>query len=195
MVCRNWGRAEETRAEIFRETGNKKVYVHLLDISETQRVWEFAEYFRRRYRCLNVLNNNAGCMVLKREVTSEGFERNFATKTLGVYILTQGLLPLLERSRAPRVITVTSGGMLVQKLRTTDLQSELGHFDAAMVYAQNKRQQVVRTQMWAGGYPGIHFSAAHPGWADTPATALPQLHISGAGDQQECLNKPNLSKL
>lgn len=35
-------------------------------------------------------------------------------------------------------ITVSSGGMLVQKLNTDDLQSERTAFDGTMVYAQNK---------------------------------------------------------
>lgn len=39
-------------------------------------------------------------------------------------------------------ITVSSGGMLVQKLRTGNLQSERGRYDGTMVYAQHK----VRTE-------------------------------------------------
>lgn len=38
----------------------------------------------------------------------------------------------------PLQITVSSGGMLVQKLNISDLQSENGPFDGTMVYAQNK---------------------------------------------------------
>ncbi|XP_010892870.1 dehydrogenase/reductase SDR family member 12 isoform X2 [Esox lucius] len=122
--------------------------------------------------------NNAGCMMNKREVNDHGLERSFATNTLGVYILTQSLIPLLQKSRDPRVITVTSAGMLVQKLQPADLQSEKGPFDGTMVYAQNKRQQVVLTEQWAKSHPAIHFSVMHPGWADTPAvsTSMPQFH-------------------
>lgn len=43
-------------------------------------------------------------------------------------------LPRLPRSQ----ITVSSGGMLVQKLRTGNLQSDRGRFDGTMVYAQHK---------------------------------------------------------
>lgn len=39
-------------------------------------------------------------------------------------------------------ITVSSGGMLVQKLNVSDLQSENGPFDGTMVYAQNKVQSM-----------------------------------------------------
>lgn len=38
----------------------------------------------------------------------------------------------------PIQITVSSGGMLVQKLRTGNLQSDRGRYDGTMVYAQHK---------------------------------------------------------
>ncbi|XP_062958945.1 dehydrogenase/reductase SDR family member 12 isoform X1 [Cynocephalus volans] len=92
--------------------------------------------------------------------------------TSGVYILTTALIPVLEKEHDPRVITVSSGGMLVQKLNTSDLQSERAAFNGTMVYAQNKRQQVVLTERWAQMHPAIHFSSVHPGWVDTPAVRL-----------------------
>uniref|UniRef100_A0A8B9H9U2 Si:ch211-165b10.3 n=1 Tax=Astyanax mexicanus TaxID=7994 RepID=A0A8B9H9U2_ASTMX len=164
------GRARAERARM--------IYVHLLDLSETRKVWEFAEAFKREHPTLNVLINNAGCMVNQRELTSDGLEKNFATNTLGVYVLTKCLIPLLEKSRDPRVITVSSGGMLVQQLNSADLQTERTAFDGTMVYAQNKRQQVVMTEVWAKAHPKIHFSVMHPGWADTAAvaTAMPQFY-------------------
>lgn len=178
LVCRNKERAEAAREEIIRESGNTMIYVHLLDLSETRKVWEFAEAFKKEHPTLNVLINNAGCMVNQRELTSDGLEKNFATNILGVYVLTKCLIPLLEKSRDPRVITVSSGGMLVQQLNSADLQTERTAFDGTMVYAQNKRQQVVMTEVWAKAHPNIHFSVMHPGWADTPAvaTAMPQFY-------------------
>ncbi|KAK1900494.1 Dehydrogenase/reductase SDR family member 12 [Dissostichus eleginoides] len=143
MVCRNKDKAEEARAEIVKETGNKEVFVHILDLSETKKVWEFAEGFKRKYKTLNVLINNAGAILSEREENTEGLEKSFATNVLGVYILTKSLIPLLEKSPDPRVITVSSGGMLVQKLRTGNLQSERGRFDGTMVYAQHKVKTLI----------------------------------------------------
>ncbi|XP_037537604.1 dehydrogenase/reductase SDR family member 12 [Nematolebias whitei] len=178
MMCRDKNKAEEAKSDIISVSGNTEVYVHVVDMSQTYQVWEFAEAFKKQYPSLNVLINNAGCMVHKRELNADGLEMNFATNTMGVYILTQTLIPLLEKSRDPRVITVSSGGMLVQKLRADDLQSEKGYFDGVTVYAQNKRQQVVLTEHWAKTYPVVHFSVMHPGWVDTPAisTSMPQFH-------------------
>ncbi|KAM9812212.1 DHRS-12_like_SDR_c-like domain-containing protein [Syngnathus typhle] len=180
MVCRNKDKAEEARAELVKETGNKEIYVHILDLSETKKVWDFAEAFKRKYKALNVLINNAGCIMSQREVNTEGLEKAFATNVLGIYILIKSLIPLLEKSADPKVITVSSGGMLVQKLRIGNLQSERGRYDGAMVYAQHKRQQVVMTEQLAKIHPSIHFSVMHPGWVDTPAVAnaMPDFHRS-----------------
>ncbi|XP_036432129.1 dehydrogenase/reductase SDR family member 12 isoform X2 [Colossoma macropomum] len=117
-------------------------------------------------------------MVNQRELTDEGLEKNFATNTLGTFILTTALIPALKNSQDPRVVTVSSGGMLVQKLDVEDLQFEKGTFDGTMAYAQNKRQQVVMTEQWAAQHKEIHFSSMHPGWADTPAvqSSMPDFH-------------------
>ncbi|XP_023700001.1 DHRS-12_like_SDR_c-like domain-containing protein isoform X1 [Paramormyrops kingsleyae] len=180
MVCRNKDKAEEARAEIVKETGNKDIYIHILDLTETRKVWEFAEAFKKKFKSLNVLINNAGSMLMQRELNAEGLEKNFACNTLGTYILTKNLIPLLEKSGDPRVIMVSAGIMLVKKLRVGDLQSERGRFDGTMVYAQNKRQLAVMTEQLAKTHPGIHFSLMHPGWVDTPAVAeaMPDFHRS-----------------
>uniref|UniRef100_A0A2K5IZS9 Dehydrogenase/reductase 12 n=1 Tax=Colobus angolensis palliatus TaxID=336983 RepID=A0A2K5IZS9_COLAP len=158
------------------ETAALNIFLHIVDLSDPKKIWKFVENFKQEHK-LHVLINNAGCMVNKRELTEDGLEKNFATNTLvntrSVYILTTGLIPVPEKEHDPRVITVSSGGMLVQKLNTDDL-----HFDGTMVYAQNKRQQVVLMERWAQGHPAIHFSSMHPGWADTPGVrqAMPGFH-------------------
>lgn len=177
MVCRNKGRADTAKDEIVENSKNQDVHVHIVDMSNMRQVWEFAETFSQN-NTLHVLINNAGCMINQRELTEEGLEKNFATNTLGTYILTTALIPLLKKATDPRVITVSSGGMLTQKLDLDNLQLEKGTFDGTMAYAQNKRQQVILTERWAAQHKDIHFSSMHPGWADTPAvqTSMPSFH-------------------
>ncbi|XP_034741579.1 dehydrogenase/reductase SDR family member 12 [Etheostoma cragini] len=177
MVCRNKGRAEAAKDEIVERSKNQNVHVHIVDMSSARQVWEFAQNFLQS-NAVHVLINNAGCMVNQRELTEEGLEKNFATNTLGTYILTTALIPALKKVEDPRVVTVSSGGMLTQKLNVDDLQFEKGTFDGTMAYAQNKRQQVIMTDRWASQHKEIHFSSMHPGWADTPAvqTSMPSFH-------------------
>lgn len=124
--------------------------------------------------------NNAGCMVNKRETTSEGLEKNFAANTLGTYYLTKLLVPLLKASKPSRVITVSSGGMLTQKLELEDLQMEKEDFDGTKQYAINKRHQVALMEFFARAYmgQGVLFCSMHPGWVDTDGVkeSMPDFH-------------------
>jgi len=170
MVCRNPQFGEEARKELAEMSGNNNISLHILDMSLPRDVIKFVKKFEGENDKLDVLINNAGCMVNKREITEDQVEANFATNTLGTYLITTGMMSMLRKSQEPRVITVSSGGMLVQKLDVKDLQSsQMSPFDGTMVYAQNKRQQVVMTEQWAKEYEDVHFSVMHPGWADTPA--------------------------
>ncbi|XP_037646443.1 dehydrogenase/reductase SDR family member 12 [Sebastes umbrosus] len=177
MVCRNKERADAAKEEIMEKSKNQNVHVHVVDMSSARQVWEFAQNFSQS-NAVHVLINNAGCMVNQRELTEDGLEKNFATNTLGTYVLTTALIPALKKAEDPRVVTVSSGGMLTQKLNVDDLQFEKGVFDGTAAYAQNKRQQVILTDRWASQHKDIHFSCMHPGWADTPAvqTSMPSFH-------------------
>ena len=124
MVCRNPSTGGEARQELVETTGNSNLHLHILDISKPRDIAAFVKKFSEENAKLDVLINNAGCMVNTRQTTKEGLDLNFATNTLGTFMLTYGLLPLLEQSDQPRVVTVSSGGMLVQKLDVTDLQFE-----------------------------------------------------------------------
>ncbi|XP_053827450.1 dehydrogenase/reductase SDR family member 12 isoform X2 [Vidua macroura] len=102
LVCRNKERAEVAKEEIVTETGNQNIFLHIVDISNPKEIWKFAEKFQNEHK-LNVLINNAGCMVNNRELTEDGLEKNFATNTLGTYIMTTALMPLLEKAADARV--------------------------------------------------------------------------------------------
>ena len=146
MVCRNPKSAEEAKAEIVKESENEDVHVHILDMSEPRSIHAFVKKFAEENASLNCLVNNAGCMVNTREVTEDGLEKNFATNVVGTHMITEGLIELIRKSDDPRVVVVSSGGMLTNKLNLDDLQSEeMKYFDGTMVYAQNKRQLVIMT--------------------------------------------------
>lgn len=173
LVCRNRERGEAAKTEISETTGNQNVHLHQLDTSKPRDIYSFVHTFESAGNSVDVLINNAGCMINTRELTEDNLEKNFATNTLGTHILTTALIPLLLKSTRPRVVIVSSGGMLVQTLNINDLQFEkMKPFDGTMAYAQNKRQQVVMTEQYAKKYPNIHFSSMHPGWADTPAVQM-----------------------
>lgn len=50
--------------------------------------------------------NNAGVMFGSLEFTEEGLEKNFVVNSLGTYVLTDTLIPLLSKNENPRVVSL-----------------------------------------------------------------------------------------
>jgi dehydrogenase/reductase SDR family protein 12 len=179
MVCRSRERAETARQEIVSECGHENVHVHIVDMSKPRDVVKFCKEFVASGKQLDVLVNNAGCLLNERQQQEDGLEVNFATNSLGTYIITKELIPVLEKSSKPRVVLVSSGGMYLAKLDPDDLNLErMRNFSGSQSYSQQKRQQVIMARRWVQEYPNIFFASMHPGWADTPAvqSSLPTFH-------------------
>jgi dehydrogenase/reductase SDR family protein 12 len=179
LICRNKEKGEEALDKIKKETNNNEVFLHVVDVSSTKQIHEFADRFQKEQKSLDVLINNASIMPSKRTLTDEGFESTFATNTLSTFLLTNLLIPVLSKSNNnPRVIAISSGGMLIEPLDTTDIALEkLDPFDGVAAYSRTKRQQVALTEKFADVYKDtpVSFYSMHPGWSDTPgfATQLP----------------------
>jgi len=180
LAVRNRERGEAARARILEHQGEAHLHVELCDLSRPESVRRFAERFTGETQRLDVLVNNAGVLTQEREVSADGIEITLATNVIGPFLLTQLLIPVLERSAPSRIVNVSSGGMYAQKLRVDDLQSEQGDFDGPTVYARTKRAEVVLTELWAQRLAGtgVTAHAMHPGWADTAGvrSSLPRFY-------------------
>jgi dehydrogenase/reductase SDR family protein 12 len=180
LVVRSEERGQRARAAITERSGNNDVHVGLCDLSDLDSVSQFVQRFTAQAERLDVLVNNAGVLTKEREVSTDGIELTFAINVLGPFLLTNLLLPLLERSAPARLINVSSGGMYTQRIRVEDLQNARGKFDGATAYARAKRAQIILTEMWAKRLEdrGVVVHAMHPGWADTPGvkSSLPRFY-------------------
>ncbi|CAA0109074.1 3-beta-hydroxycholanate 3-dehydrogenase (NADP(+)) [Halioglobus japonicus] len=179
LVMRNQQKAEDTVADIQRETGNSEIRYEIADLSLMSDVDALVARMKQRGQPLDVLINNAGALFNSRAETDEGFEQSFALLLLSPYRLTEGLKPLLAKAASPRVVNVVSGGMYSQKLEVEALQMpDTSDYSGSVAYARQKRALMVLTQEWAKEWAeaGIAVNAMHPGWADTPGVreALPQ---------------------
>jgi NAD(P)-dependent dehydrogenase (short-subunit alcohol dehydrogenase family) len=107
------------------EAPGAQVQVVLLDMASLASIRSFAEAFAGSGARLDVLINNAGVMALPtRELTADGFERQFGTNHLGHFALTGRLMPALLRAEAPRVVTVASLAHRDGRMVWDDLQGE-----------------------------------------------------------------------
>lgn len=66
--------------------------VKKLDLSLQKSVREFCMEFLKEESRLDILINNAGVALAKKEITSEGYETHYATNHLGPFLLTNLLL-------------------------------------------------------------------------------------------------------
>lgn len=190
LICRDPARGSVVRDEICEEVAqdptscDARVQLWQCDLSDVRDVHRFVDEWNRRSggNALDCLINNAGAMSHKYSKTEDGVERNFALNVLGTYMLTELLRPNLERAEKPRVVTVSSGGMLLAGREALDPSSCEGgdlmstdkngkqFIDGQAQYSRNKRCQVALTEHWARKYCNspIFWSVMHPGWTSTP---------------------------
>lgn len=137
LACREVKLGSKVASEIARR-GDPKPVVMQIDTSSQQSIRDFAREFRRRYRRLDVLINNASGNrgTLPKVNSVDGIELTFATNVLGYFLLTQELLPLLKKSAPSRIINVAS--QYASDLDLDDLQFERRPFESFRAYAQSK---------------------------------------------------------
>ena len=125
MGCRNAVKGRAAIERLQREAPGASAEVVELDMASLASIRAFAAAFIGRETALDLLINNAGVMALpKRELTEDGFERQFGTNHLGHFALTGLLMPALLAAPAPRVVTVASLAHRTGKIEFDNLQSE-----------------------------------------------------------------------
>ncbi len=178
LLCRSRERGVQAADQIRKQTGNARVSLEQVDLSDLGSVRGVAT--RLSSGPVDVLVHNAGVLPDARAETDDGLELTFATHVVGPFLLTRLLRPNLESSPDARVIWVSSGGMYTRRLQLVDPNWIGRAYDGVVAYAETKRAQVVLAELWAEELRGssVVVNAMHPGWADTPSvkTSLPRFH-------------------
>ena len=85
-----------------------------IDISKPESIRRAAEEFSQKSDRLDALLNNAGILLDDDNailtITPEIFETTLLTNTLGALLVSQAFVAFLEKSDAPRIVNVSSGG-------------------------------------------------------------------------------------
>lgn len=173
ILGRDAARAERAVRAIESAAGRSDIAAYVADMSDLDSVRSVGNQIIAREERLDVLIHNAGALLANRRTSAQGFEWTFATMVLGPFVLTDALLPLLDRSDDARVIFVSSGGMYTHGLHLDDLQMEHEAYRGSVAYARAKRAQVALAEEWAERLApsGVSVHAMHPGWAETPGLA------------------------
>jgi NAD(P)-dependent dehydrogenase (short-subunit alcohol dehydrogenase family) len=164
IVGRNPQKGARVVAELQADTGNARVEFLLADLSLQHEVRELAAQIRSRHGRLDVLVNNAGTVLNRREVTAEGIEKTWALNHLSYFLLTLLLLDLLEASPGGRVVNVASSSHRQGKIDFEDVQAER-KYHGFRRYGTTKLANVLFTNELARRLDGsgVTVNAAHPG--------------------------------
>jgi retinol dehydrogenase-12 len=193
LGVRDPARGADVASRIGREGGAAEVL--RLDLASFRSVREAAAAFAASHLKLDVLVNNAGVALRKRQVSEDGHELTWQTNFLGGYLLTRLLLPLLRRGDRPRVVNVSSEGHRTGRIDWDDLELERG-YGGFQAYGNTKLAQVLFTRELARREPGVAVNALHPGaiatriWREVPqplrtlilaVLSIPDLRSRGRG--------------
>ncbi len=160
LGVRDAARGEAVAQEIARAGGAAETLP--IDLASFASVREAARQYLGAREALDVLVNNAGTAVARRELTEDGHERTWQTNFLGAYLLTRLLLPALRRTPRSRVVNVGSDAHRTGRIDWENLELEKG-YGAYRAYANTKLALILFTRELARREPGIAVNVLHPG--------------------------------
>jgi NAD(P)-dependent dehydrogenase (short-subunit alcohol dehydrogenase family) len=159
VSARNVKAGRKAAEEIGKKRG-KATFLEI-DVADDDSVTKAAREFSNIEDHLDVLVNNAGIVAdgdeAILEISDELFRKTLETNTLGALRVTRAFAPLLRKSKAPRVINVSSGsGQLT------------GGADGwAPAYSISKSALNGVTSQLVAALPKFAVNAVCPGWVRT----------------------------
>jgi NAD(P)-dependent dehydrogenase (short-subunit alcohol dehydrogenase family) len=166
LGARDRKRGEQTEADL-RAQGLAVQFIPL-DVTDSEGVNAAAAQVERQYRRLDILVNNAGIAldwVRPSELDSETLKKTYETNVFGVFRVTRAMLPLLRKSKAGRIVNVSShlGSLTLAAARSDPDASGL------LAYSSSKTALNAMTVAFAKDLKsyGIKVNAANPGYTAT----------------------------
>jgi NAD(P)-dependent dehydrogenase (short-subunit alcohol dehydrogenase family) len=163
LAVRDLAAGQRTAADITATTANTAIHVSRLDLADQDSIAAFVAGWSTP---LHLLVNNAGVMALPdRQLTSKGWEMQFAVNHLGHFALALGLHDALAAAGGARIVSVSSRGHLRSPVLFDDLNFTTHPYDPFVAYGQSKTANILfaveATRRWAA--EAITANAVHPG--------------------------------
>ncbi len=158
-------KAKETMADL-----EGPVATAPMDLADLSSVRSFIDAVTGELGALDLLINNAGIMACPEARVGPGWESQFGINHMGHFALTLGLMDLLEKADAPRVVALSSTAHKMSDILWDDIQYERTPYDKWQAYGQAKTANALfanalSRRLKAAG--GLAFSV-HPGGIFTP---------------------------
>ncbi len=175
MACRSIDKANQARDSIINTTHcpPDKLIVLPLDLCDFTSVRGFVKLFEGLKKPLNCLINNAGVMMENRQETKDGLEMVFTANHLSHHLLTNLLLPHLNKTNGRVVVLTSALHRLPERFNFDDVMSK-NQYSLFGTYSQAKLANVMfmkelqRRLELVGSR--VTCNAVHPGCVRTDVT-------------------------
>jgi NAD(P)-dependent dehydrogenase (short-subunit alcohol dehydrogenase family) len=144
ILCRNKERGEKALEQIKLESNSDNIDLMFCDLGDLDNIRKFAKEFSEKYKKLNILINNAGVIVPKRQETKNGYELQFGVNHLGHFLLTNLLLDNLKLGAPSRIVNVASGAHKIGKIYFEDVNLT-NNYTLIKAYGQSKLANILFT--------------------------------------------------
>lgn len=138
------------------------------DLSNIQSCLELIKQIKANCPDLDTLINNAGLMMLEKQLNEDGLEISFMVNYLAPYLLCKGLFPVLKKNQPARIVNVNAGLYGIGDLDIERTPYGLD-FKKIKTYASTKLCNVLFTIDFAKeiAESGVTVNAVHPGVINT----------------------------
>ncbi|KYG66343.1 short-chain dehydrogenase [Bdellovibrio bacteriovorus] len=137
-----------------------------LDVSQEKSINDFVETIKKEYGFVDVLINNAGILIDSDDggnasvfkTKASTIQKTFNTNTIGPFLLTQKIFPMMKQEGYGRIVNVSSGMAQLSESQT-----------ASAAYRLSKTALNMVTNLFASevGDADICVNAISPGWVRT----------------------------
>ncbi len=164
MGIRNLEKAQKTLNML--KTKDLDVVPMKLDMSQEASIKTFVDGIRKEFGFVDVLVNNAGVLIDSEDggnsslfkTKASTIQKTFTTNTLGPFLLTQQIFPLMKQEGYGRIVNVSSGMAQLSEKQ-----------NASASYRLSKTALNMVTNLFASEVQGedICVNSVSPGWVRT----------------------------
>lgn len=157
---RNADKLATTISEIKTISQNKQVHGFVSDFSDLNTVYAMILQIQNEIPKIDVLINNAGIFKSPVSKSKDGIDIRFSVNYIAPYVLTRGLIPLLEKSAQPRIINLSSAAQSPVSIKALVGQKEIA---TQAAYAQSKLALTMWNTYLATTHKNMTCIAVNPG--------------------------------
>lgn len=164
MGIRNLEKAQKTLNTL--KTKDLDIVPMKLDMSQEASIKSFVDGIRKEFGFVDVLINNAGVLIDSEDggnlslfkTKASTIQKTFTTNTLGPFLLTQQIFPLMKQEGYGRIVNVSSGMAQLSEKQ-----------NASASYRLSKTALNMVTNLFASEVQGedICVNSVSPGWVRT----------------------------